>query len=73
MNDGRFHAGTTVNVLLRTTCNQYLRVAKTTLQKNGHWRAVAPAVQGEYGVYRASTTVLKGRHDEHTYTLLRAP
>lgn len=73
---GHFRRGTAVKIGLRVTCAKYLVVGKAKLGRTGTFTATvaAPSAAGrEVAVYRATTTVLTGRHREPTATLPLPP
>jgi hypothetical protein len=70
--NGAFKAGTKVTIGLRVTCSSYKTIGTTKLSPKGAFTATVPAPAGaanEIAVYRATTTVLSGRHREPTATL----
>ena len=69
---GSFRAGTKVTITERTSCTTDKAVASARLGKRGTWSATAPAPAGLAGtlaLFRAQTTVLKGRATVRTYSL----
>jgi FG-GAP repeat len=71
-----FKEGTPVQITLRVTCQTYRMVGKAKLSASGDFTATVPAptaAEQAIAVYRAHTTVLKGKHPEPTYTLPTPP
>jgi hypothetical protein len=69
---GRFKRGAEVALFRRLSCGGEQEVGRTRLGKGGRFSLVVPNTlppAGESAVYRARTTVLKGRRAFLTYTL----
>jgi hypothetical protein len=73
---GRFTAGTSVVITVRTSCTGTAKAVVAKLGRTGTFTASAPAPTGAaaaYAVYRAQTTVLTGRKPSTTYSLPHPP